>query len=192
VQAAALFIPPLASCVPHTVAKGPFLGTCACGFAAAACPHPCTETVPVPGLPTGPQGSLPPNSPPVVGAAWGTPFWHPIAHRDQDCRDEGPTGWKWWVSPPPQILQKDPKSSTSDVPPGPVALRFGERGNSRDSSAVPLHPWHRGTPLLVRSALQRSTTQFLSTRTNTSPGVQVPTTALPGISTPLTSPSHPR
>lgn len=55
----ALFIPLFASCIPSTVVKEPSLGICVCGFATAAYPHPCTETVPVPGMSAGPQGSLP-------------------------------------------------------------------------------------------------------------------------------------
>lgn len=53
----ALFIPPFASCVPPTVVKGPSLSICTHDFATAA--HPCTETVLVPGMSAGPQGSFP-------------------------------------------------------------------------------------------------------------------------------------
>lgn len=60
VVGAALFTP-FASCVPPLppVVKGPcLLSICTCGFAMAIHPHPRTETVLVPGMSAGPQGSL--------------------------------------------------------------------------------------------------------------------------------------
>lgn len=57
VHTAALFIPFLDLSSPPAMGKGSMLSICTCGFVVAACSHHCTETIPVPAMPTSTQGS---------------------------------------------------------------------------------------------------------------------------------------
>ncbi|KAM7077758.1 LOW QUALITY PROTEIN: sperm microtubule inner protein 6 [Ciconia maguari] len=70
-------------------------------------------------------------------AGWSGPK---VALRSQPCVCVSPASHR--------ILNKDSGSSTSDMPSGPVALHFGERGNSQDAPAVSRIPGTTGHPRL--------------------------------------------